>query len=324
MIEIKTILKHQIRKFDTSDKLLLGIKEFAGRIPVPDMEFPELIGIEICSLCNLSCLHCPPQTEIDSPKHGNLDFDLFLKIMDEIDYAGKRRIAIHKDGEPLLYPKILEVLERLKLNHEHEVYLSTNAHKLNAEIAESILENRIDIVNFSIGAATEEFYSRVRGKGFAHVMKNILKFLDLADRYKHKPLIKVQIINLPELSGMSDEIILFTDFWSNYNVKIEVWDKLTWGIYDTSKAANYRYPCYSLWNSFEINSDGTVSACCIDWKHELLTGDINADSIKNIWQSESLNNLRKTHVADNGESIEQCAGCNYWQQQIRLKKYPVV
>ena len=318
---LKSTIKKHIRKYNTGDKLILSFKKLTGRLPVPDMDFPELIGIELCSSCNLKCVHCPPQSETGAPKHGMLDFDLFLRIMDEIDSAGKRRIALHKDGEPLLYPKIIDVLNRIKQNQEHEVYLSTNAHKLNQDISRAILDGRIDIINFSIGAATAEFYTRVRGNGFTKVIENILAFIDLADTYEKKPLIQVQIINLPEYPDMSDEIISFKDTWSQYNVKIDVWDKLTWGLYDNGDSIRYRYPCYSLWNSIEVNSDSTVSACCMDWKHELIIGNISKDSIRSIWHSDALNNLRKQHICDNGVSINACNKCNYWYWQQRLITY---
>ncbi|PKL84748.1 MAG: hypothetical protein CVV22_11205 [Ignavibacteriae bacterium HGW-Ignavibacteriae-1] len=323
MIDIKSLLKKEIRKFEVGDKFISGFKELTGKLEVPSIHFPELIGIEISSICNLSCVHCPPQTESSSPKHSMMDYDLFLKIIDEIDSVGKRRIALHKDGEPLIYPKIINVLERLKLNHEHEVYLTSNAHKLNKSISESILKNRVDIINFSLGAATEPFYKKVRGGNFGYVIKNIIAFLEMSENYKTKPLIKIQIINLPEFPEMAEELKLFKEFWSAYPVKIEEWDKLTWGLYDNSDSVSYRYPCYSLWNSMDINSDGTVSTCCMDWKHELIIGNINTVSLREVWHSESLNNLRIAHKKDNGISIEQCAGCNYWHWQPRLSNYPL-
>ena len=323
MNTIKTIIKNEIRKYDVGDKLMWNLKKITGQLSEPDMAFPELVGIEICSSCNLSCVHCPPQTESDSPKHGMMDFELFLKIMDEIDSKGERNIALHKDGEPLLYPKIIDVLKRLKQNREHLVYLTTNAYKLNNTIATAILDNRIDIINFSIGAATETFYNKVRGKGLARITENILRFIELSETYSKKPSIQVQIINLPEFPEMPDEINLFTKFWSDYDVKINIWDKLTWGLYDDKSKISYRYPCYSLWNSMEVNSDGTVSACCMDWKHQLIIGNIKTNSLKSIWHSDEIKNYRAKHVADNGVSINACNKCNYWHWQPRLSSYPL-
>lgn len=83
------------------------------------------------------------------------DIALFDRLMDEIDKKGNRQVALHKDGEPLLHPQITYILNRIKKYQNHAVYLTTNAHRLSGEIAHAIIDNRIDIVNFSIGAYSE-------------------------------------------------------------------------------------------------------------------------------------------------------------------------
>ena len=45
-----------------------------------------------------------------------------------------------------------------------------------------------------------------------------------------------------------------------------------------------------------INSDGTVSACCSDWNQQLIIGNINENSLKEIWESEKLKILQKLHL----------------------------
>jgi radical SAM protein with 4Fe4S-binding SPASM domain len=192
---------------------------------------------------------------------------------------------------------------------------------LTIDIEKAILDNRINIINFSIGAATEAFYNKVRGKNLERVTDNILRFIELAKSYSEKPGIQVQIINLPEFPEMKEEINLFENFWSAYDVKINVWDKLTWGLYEDKNKVSYRYPCFSLWNSLEVNYNGTVSACCIDWKHQLIIGNANTDSLNSIWHSKEIRNLRTKHIEDNGVSIAACNKCNYWHWQPRLSSY---
>lgn len=222
-----------------------------------------------------------------------------------------------------MYPKIIDVLNRLKSKVEHNVYLSTNAHLFNMDIANAVLKNRIDIVNFSIGAATGEFYSIIRGNNFSKVINNIISFIELNDKIGSNTKIQVQIINLKSYKNMNKEIELFKEFWQNYNVSIAIWEELTWGeFHDKSKIA-YRYPCLSLWNTLEINSDGSVSVCCMDWKHQLTIGSINNNTIYNLFSSEEIRRLRSIHLIDSGNSIDACRKCNYWHWQDRLKHYPI-
>ena len=174
-----TIQKNIIKPLSNSSfghEFIYQLKKLTGKLPKPDYNFPQHISIEISSLCNLACVHCPPQNKDFKEHHrqkGNMEIPLFDKVMDEIDQYGPRHIALHKDGEPLLHPQTREILQRVKKNQNHTVYLTTNAHRLTPEIGKSILENQINVINFSIGAYSEEFYNKVRGRGFDRVMKNI-------------------------------------------------------------------------------------------------------------------------------------------------------
>lgn len=326
MSEVKQKIRAALKSTSMGEELLFQFKKRTNRLPNPDMEFPDLISLEIASACNLSCVHCPPhmkEFKNQVRKFGLMDMELFYKLMDEIDSYGKRRIALHKDGEPLLHPKTEEILKRVKKNHDHTIYLTTNAHRLTEEISNSLLENKIDILNFSIGAASEEFYKKVRGKDFEKVMSNIDSFLKLRVGSAWKPKVILQIIDLPEYPEMNEEIENFKNLWSEYNVEIQVWEKLTWGVYDYKENGKRRYPCYSLWESFTVNSDGLVSACCMDWTQELITGDTNINTIKDIWRGDKLKHLRQMHKEGREKELPLCGSCNYWDWQERLDKYPM-
>ncbi len=325
-MSIKQIVRNNLRESNLGRELLFQYKKLTNKIPNPDLNFPELISLEIASSCNLSCIHCPPhmrEFKEEVRKFGLMDIELFNRLMDEIDCFGERRIALHKDGEPLLHPKIEQILERVKKNQNHTVYITTNAHYLKENVSQAILKNRIDVLNLSIGAATEEFYSKVRGKNFEKVINNIKLFLELREKSGWKPKVLVQIIELPEFQEMKEEIKAFKNYWSDFDVELQIWKKLTWGVFDNIENNKNRYPCYSLWESTFINSDGKASACCMDWQQKLLTGNTNQQTIKEIWQSELQYKLRQTHVDHKENELPVCSTCNYWNWLPQLSKYKI-
>ena len=111
-------------------------------------------------------------------------------------------------------------------------------------------------------------------------------------------------------------------FWKKRNVEPTVWKKLNWGIADDGVSLpQERYPCRSLWESVTINSDGKVSACCIDWKQALITGDLNKESILDLWNGEELKDLREVHREGREETLPLCSQCNYWSWLPRMKEY---
>ncbi len=326
-MSVKEYIKNFLNGNNIGRELFFRYKKITGKIPEPDMDFPELINLETASACNLSCVHCPPHMKKFrhmTRKFGIMEIRLFERLMDEIDEHGKRRIALHKDGEPLLHPEIIRILKRVKKNVKHEVYLTTNAHKLDKKISEAILENQIDILNFSLGAATRPFYEKVRGNNFDSVINNVLNFLKIRENYETKPRVIVQIIDLPQFPEMKEEIGAFKNFWKNYDVEIQIWENLTWSVFDYGKYRKLkRYPCYSLWESLVVNSDGLVSACCMDWKQQLLTGDANKQSLSEIWKGNALRRIRNLHVENRIDELPLCPTCNYWAWQPRLEKYPL-
>lgn len=324
MLINKELLIRSLKKRNLGNFLFFKIKDILGKQPEPDYDFPLLINIETSSVCNLKCIHCPPQLnefKSERRKHNFIDLSIFNKIMDEIDRHGKRSISLHKDGEPLIHPQISSILNRVKKNKDHKVYITTNGHYLTEENIKLILENRIDIINLSIGAATKEFYEMVRGKRFERVISNIHNFLEAIEESEWKPRVLVQIINLKEINEIDSQIESFKEYWQNYDVELAVWDKLNWGVFDNDSHFKFRYPCYSLWESFNINSNNNVTACCMDWKQELLFGNISEQSIEDIWKGKEIDTLRKIHIEGKEDEVPACKKCNYWFWQPRLMNY---
>src|SRR3989304_7804905 len=117
------------------------------------MEFPASLFIEPTNLCNLKCSMCPQSLEgskegsekndnsimsksIPKIERGFMDFDLYKGIIDESLRFGKRTtIFFHKDGEPLLHPKLPEMIEEaVSRKAAYQTHLSTNAMLLNQKI----------------------------------------------------------------------------------------------------------------------------------------------------------------------------------------------
>jgi radical SAM protein with 4Fe4S-binding SPASM domain len=320
--KIKKKIAYILRQTGLGNRIYFMLKQII-RKPVIDFKFPNLISIEVASACSLNCVHCPSHSKdtIGNKRElGFIDIELFNKAMDEIDCYGKRRIYLHKDGEPLLHPKFPEILHRLKLHKEHEIYLTTNASHLTDPMSKLLLDARVDIINFSIGAFTPEMYKHIRGGDLSRVVANIRNFLNIRNGSAWKPHVIVQIIDLQTIK-MDDEIKCFKKYWSQFDVEVQVWDELTWGIKADARRHGYRYPCYSLWDSFNINSDGTVTACCMDWNQTLKIGDFKKQGILQIWNGDKLKTYRCDHMNNDFEDMPICKLCNYWHWQTMLRKY---
>lgn len=250
--------------------------------------------------------------------HGLMKMEIFNKAIDEIDAHGPKRLALHKDGEPLLHPHILTILSRVKKNQPHFVTLITNGHFLTDEITDAILSNHIDSVIFSIGASSRSFYEKVRGNGYDLVMDNIRRFLEKREASQSATDVTVQIVNLPEFPGMKDEIGRFKNLWKGKPVTVMVFDELNWGVFDTGKVKLERYACPSLWRNVFVHWDGKVSPCCMDWNQSLSLGDFYEYTLSGIWSGDLIKSFRQAHLNKQFASLPLCEKCNYWSTVTRL------
>ena len=78
------------------------------------------------------------------------------------------------------------------------------------------------------------------------------------------------------------------------------------------------FPCNWLWKSMAIYWDGTVPACCADFTGEQIIGDLNRQSLLEIWNGPPMQALREAQVKGRLEEYPLCAGCDaIWQDGSR-------
>jgi len=84
----------------------------------------------------------------------------------------------------------------------------------------------------------------------------------------------------------------------------------------TNRAGNIGEPiklnnfCNLPFVEFYIAYDGKVLLCCQDWKHEEIMGDLNENTIQEIWNNEKYQEFRKNLLKLN--RIGLCSKCDYW------------
>ena len=81
-------------------------------------------------------------------------------------------LYLHCSGEPLFYHRFGELLQMVR--PPTKIRFNSNAVLLTQEKVDLIMETGVvDVINFSLDAATEETYRKIRGRGFNRVVSNI-------------------------------------------------------------------------------------------------------------------------------------------------------
>jgi GTP 3',8-cyclase len=118
---------------------------------------PIYLEISPVSYCNHNCVFCALDFAQGSPVA--LDADLLQERIAEMGRLGVKSIMFAGEGEPLLHPRIVEIIRTTKQSGI-DVSLTTNGMCGNTQLWDEILPH-LTWVRFSIDAASPETYAAV-------------------------------------------------------------------------------------------------------------------------------------------------------------------
>ena len=55
-------------------------------------------------------------------------------------------------------------------------------------------------------------------------------------------------------------------------------------------------PCEMLWNRYHLTAEGLLSACCVDYEHDLIYADFNTSTLSESWNNSIMKQLRLRHI----------------------------
>jgi MoaA/NifB/PqqE/SkfB family radical SAM enzyme len=267
---------------------------------------------------------CPTWTK--SRKNGVMSFSLFTRLVDEIASHGVDRLFLHLWGEPLIHPRIGDLLSYASGKPSiRETVMSTNATLLDGVRSEAILRSGLSCLVFSIDGATKATYETLRsGADFESTLSNVVAFLGRRKASGGGPRVVLQII---EMRQTVDEVDAFRRRWEpllRADDEISVKPYNNWASHDgalPSRGIPFRTPCLSfLWDFLAVTWDGAVLPCCHDSEAELAIGDATASSLEEIWRGEGLSRLRRAHLDLDFERFPLCAGCDRTKEQLDSRR----
>ncbi len=281
---------------------------------------PTIFQIESTNHCPMNCVMCPRQYM--KRKKGFMDFALFKKIVDQLNgYMGKTEfIRLHHFGDPLVHPEIGKFIDYAHDNGL-KVSISVNPILLTNSISNNIIRSKIDQIQISLDGVDDETYKQIRGKAADYKIaeNNIRNFVNLKLE-KRKLNLRV-IVGIVLMDATKELINEFKKRWTIDGVdKVMVKSFSAFGNKDllglgdeTSRNHITKYalkhPCYWPWRDIVVLWDGRVVPCCWDYDGKVVLGDLNKQTLKEIWNGENMKELRKQHInKDFGDNLF-CGKC---------------
>lgn len=282
------------------------------------------IYIEITSVCNLACSFCPPTER----KANFIKREAFVNVLEEIRPFTKH-IYLHVKGEPLLHPRIDELLDE---SHARgfRVNLTTNGTLIAKNTHKLLDKPALRQINFSLHSFDGHEGSTDRNRYLTDIMAFV------REAVKRRILISFRLWNLQKEAISSEEQrrnretleLIEREFGLDYRIEEKVVPgggvKIGEGVY-LNQDYEFRWPslqapadegkgfCHALRSQAAILVDGTVVPCCLDGEGVIRLGNVHEASFGSIVEGERANRLYDGF--SRREAVEElCRRCGYRQR----------
>lgn len=291
-------------------------------------QFPNRVTIELTNRCNISCTFCH-RNDFDM-KLGNMTDELYKKIIDEMAENLPVAMVPFFRGESLLHPHFIEYIQYAKEKGIGPIQFTSNGLLFNKDMAQKLIEAGVDFASFSLDTIDEKLYSASRRHGnLKKSMENVEAFAVMCKEYREKgiktPTIQVSTVDIDEYRSEQKE---FIEYWKKYADVVRVYEE-----HDNNgrfrnkevsarlQAVGARKPCRKLYTDMVIYWDGNISLCCYDWNETHSFGNVNNMTMKEIWNSDEMNALRKMHETDTITDDYICKECEHWKADYIDQKF---
>lgn len=268
---------------------------------------PSYLKVETTDYCNLKCPHCHDGSVVRKNKF--LDFSLYKGLIDQLkEYLFE--VSLYDQGEPLLDPSILDYIKYANRFNIGTVISTNFSMQLSQDKLIGLVSSGLDYLIVAIDGVTQETYAKYRvGGNLDVVLSNLKRIIEIKDKLNSKtPFIEWQMIDFNfnkseqnEAQILSKEIGV-NDFILKPSTQLQ------------KKSYIRRHRCPLLWFSLTVECDGLVSACFSEDDSSLYIGDINKDSIIDIWHSEKYKRIRNLHFRNEDTNNYFCGHCNEYDR----------
>jgi MoaA/NifB/PqqE/SkfB family radical SAM enzyme len=292
---------------------------------------PFILFLEPLYYCNLVCPLCDRQVFPNARVNdaGRLSLELFDRILQEVgDYLFQ--CQIFGQGEPMLdWQLTREIIER---SHRRRIFtlVSTNCTLITPEIAREVVDSGLDHLVCAIDGISQTSYETYRTGGKLDDALNGMRLV-LKEKKKRTSKLEIEwqflvhkhnVQEVDEARKMADQLGVFIRFAPLRGME---WDKDLedyWLARGSPLGAAAKpvgevmqpYPCYFLWRSLVLNSNGKVARCLIYQNVSQYT-DLADQSVLGAYNHPSVQQARKLFrksPGPDGTAPMPCAGCSYF------------
>jgi len=252
-----------------------------------------------------------PRTGSNSPSEDMPDSTLF-PLLDDFAEMGGDHVYLYGLGEPLLDTRIFDIIRRCRSLGIGTV-LSTNGTLLDAAAREELLDSGCEHLIVGIDGITPETYAFYREGGtYSEVVENVRALGAAKSARSSKLTLVVQLVRMARNMAEIDD---FVKLWENVpgvdlvRIKDEDIGLPDHAIYAADGHLR-KNPCHMLWRGpMVVKYNGDVFPCYHMASHAEPIGNLQTQSLKSMWSSRSMHELRLLHSQGRVQDNPFCAAC---------------
>lgn len=263
--------------------------------------FPLHVDIETANTCNMNC----PMCYRDMMENvGQMDFDLFTKLIDECEREHVYSVRLSWRGEPLTHPRIKEMIAYAAARIPNVSFL-TNAFYLEDDILDCVVENGLSYLAVSFDGV-EDIYEKIRHPAVFVESRARLENLREKREAAGTVLPQVRLCTIwPAIKDDPDryqELMEPVSDYMVYNPYINFHGEMT---------VKEGFVCQYPWERIMVGWDGAVQ-CCTGWNAtDIVLGNAADATIKEYWSSPHMDRIREIHAEGRRMDLVSCAECRH-------------
>lgn len=321
-----------VREYSTPRKIINALRtELAYRMRWSYVSSrPYILFLEPLYYCNLDCPLCDRQV-FPSARYkdaGKLSLELYDRILDEVG-PYLFQCQIFGQGEPLMNWKLTK--EILARTHARGIFtmLSTNATLITPEMAEDIVASDLDHLVIAIDGMSQDAYATYRVGGKVKDALDGLRYVvDARARAGRTSLaIEWQFLtysrNIHEVEAARALAAELGIGFRTAPIRGMEWNQTLeaeWLVEGDKPIAKGNYvngfPCYFLWRSLVLNSNGKLARCLI-YQNVAQYADLRTMSVMDAFNHPTVQAARKLFKRGKKPSDpapDPCKGCAYFER----------
>jgi radical SAM protein with 4Fe4S-binding SPASM domain len=320
--KFRNLLRHYKREIRSWHNLTFNRERIVSKVD-GEHALPRTLYIECTNICNAKCIFCYYRIAAKDLAFKVMPVHEFRRIAEEFSQLGGDSISLTPTmADPLTdkyLPDRIQVLDTLRYKR---VSFYTNLINFTNKIQRALAgaENIELHVNVSFTGFDRDAYKKFMGVDrFIEVKRNLKRFASIINPRLHKKVVLRDYIG----SGTSRRKLV--EYLNEIKIDYEIIDNEfdTWGglvaedlsqveELNTRRLVARRGPCMISYTKPLVTVDLKLKLCeCRDAKDELIVGDLQAQSLEEIWASEKTKKIRSS-MYDPEKMPDICKKCEVY------------